>query len=292
MLKKILRLSEEIIAHPFKQNKIIALIKFFIWHSLNKIGVHFFVTIKYINDSKLIVDHTMNQAQKNIYLGLTEFNEIAFIMHYLRKGDSFVDVGANVGEFAIASLASGANCIAFEAMPDTFQHLKNNILYNGFDRYEIHNIGIGEKKGYSTFKCNLPDTQRRRISEKEKGTLTDNNQIEIPMSTLDEIIGEKSITVLKIDVEGYEESVMEGSKRIFSQSPPHAVILEIWNDAPGCRLRTLMESYGYEGYSYTPYNRSLVREKKNQNIIFIKNYTEVLKRVSESDKFTVRGIRV
>jgi hypothetical protein len=47
----------------------------------------------------------MTGATQNIYVGLQEFVDIMLTLHFLRKGDLFLDMGANVGSYTI--LASG-----------------------------------------------------------------------------------------------------------------------------------------------------------------------------------------
>lgn len=48
----------------------------------------------------------MTGATGNIYVGLHEFEDMAFLLHVLRRTDLFVDVGANIGSYTI--LAGGA----------------------------------------------------------------------------------------------------------------------------------------------------------------------------------------
>src|SRR5208337_4657605 len=58
-------------------------------------------TIEYewVSGSKLLVKNGMTGATGNIYCGLHEFADLAFLLHLLRPGDLFVDVGANIGSY-------------------------------------------------------------------------------------------------------------------------------------------------------------------------------------------------
>ena len=58
------------------------------------------------NQTKLLISPGMKGAAHFIFPGLCEFEEMAFVLHFLRPDDLFVDVGANVGAYTI--LASGA----------------------------------------------------------------------------------------------------------------------------------------------------------------------------------------
>jgi hypothetical protein len=55
----------------------------------------------------------MTGATGNLYVGLHEFEEMAFLLHFLRPGDLFADVGANVGSYTILAAVAverGTHC--------------------------------------------------------------------------------------------------------------------------------------------------------------------------------------
>ena len=56
----------------------------------------------------------MYGATGNIYCGLHDFEEMSFLMHFLRAGDVFADVGVNVGAYSMLAASVGARAIAFE----------------------------------------------------------------------------------------------------------------------------------------------------------------------------------
>src|ERR1700730_10681604 len=73
----------------------------------------------------------MTGATGNIYVGLHEFADMMFPLHFLREGDLFLDIGANIGSYTV--LASGvcrSTTWAFEPDPNTLHHLKRNIAIN------------------------------------------------------------------------------------------------------------------------------------------------------------------
>lgn len=52
------------------------------------------VVMSFVNDTRLLVSTGMRGATGNIYVGLVEFEDMAFVLHMLDKGDVFIDVGA------------------------------------------------------------------------------------------------------------------------------------------------------------------------------------------------------
>ena len=78
-------------------------------------------TLPYVGDTRLFVTRGMTGATGNWYCGLHEVDEMGFVLHALRPGDLFVDVGANIGSYTVlAAGAVGADAIAVEPVPTTF----------------------------------------------------------------------------------------------------------------------------------------------------------------------------
>ena len=63
------------------------------------------VVFPWIGCTSLVVERGMTGATMNVYCGLHEAADMAFVLHVLRAGDGFLDIGANVGTYTI--LASG-----------------------------------------------------------------------------------------------------------------------------------------------------------------------------------------
>ena len=75
-------------------------------------------TMRWFGGARLVVERNMAGASGNIYCGLHEPADMALLMHGLRPGDLFVDVGANIGSFTVlASAVCKAQTIAFEPHP-------------------------------------------------------------------------------------------------------------------------------------------------------------------------------
>ncbi len=69
------------------------------------------VLAPFVNDVRLIVEAGMTGATGNVYCGLHEFEDMALVLHALRSGDLFVDIGANVGSYFM--LGGGWRAVSF-----------------------------------------------------------------------------------------------------------------------------------------------------------------------------------
>src|SRR6266567_1067236 len=106
-------------SHPLTQtSKVRALFRVLHWQIWSRFKKQ--IVFPWIGGTKLVVERGMTGATGNIYVGLHEFIDMIFLLHFLRPGDLFLDIGANVGSYTI--LASGvckARTAAFEPDPDT-----------------------------------------------------------------------------------------------------------------------------------------------------------------------------
>jgi hypothetical protein len=90
------------------------------------------VPVDFANGAQLLVTRRMYGATGNVYCGLHEFEEMAFLLHFLRPGDTFADVGANIGSFSVLAGSVGARAVAFEP-GERFEDLQRNARHNRYD---------------------------------------------------------------------------------------------------------------------------------------------------------------
>ena len=94
--------------HPLNQEqKLKSIVRFAKWQVGSRL-VPGAIVYDWINGSKFLVKNGETGLTGNIYTGLHEFPDMAFLLHVLRDDDLFVDVGTNVGSYTIlACSASG-----------------------------------------------------------------------------------------------------------------------------------------------------------------------------------------
>jgi FkbM family methyltransferase len=160
---------------------------------------------EWIGGSKLAVRKGMTGATGNIYWGLHEYVDMSSVLHVLRPGDLFVDVGANVGSYTVlAAAVAGADVIAFEPDPDTARYLRRNVAINNIaDRVEIHECALGAAEGSISFTVG-------RDTVNKVASYTDANTRLVRIEKLDAILNGREPTLIKLDVEGFEQQVLAG----------------------------------------------------------------------------------
>lgn len=247
--------------HPFNRGqRLAALGRFARWQVVSRVYPHRAHSTPWIDDVRLLVHRGETGLTGNLYSGLHEFEEMAFALHFLRPGDLFVDVGANSGAFTLLACgAAGANGIAIEPVPATFQRLQEQLRWNNLTaRVAAWNIGLAEQRSRLRFTSGL-DTINHALApgEQEAGEV-----IEVSVETLDDVCAQQLPTVIKIDVEGFEAQVLAGGRKTLATPTVAAVIMELNGSGQryGVRDEDLldqMRDFGFGMAQYDPLTRML-----------------------------------
>lgn len=147
-----------------------------------------------------------------------------FLRTFLRPGQVVVDVGANIGTHAIvAALRVGptGRVYACEAHPATAAFLRRNIRLNGLEPIvEAIDSAIGETAGQAVFSDYRSDDQNHVTTACADG-------IAVSVRTLDSLVPNGNIDLLKIDVEGFELMVLRGARATLARV--QAIYFEAWD---------------------------------------------------------------
>ena len=189
--------------------------------------------------------------------------ELDFLRAHTPAGGVFVDVGANVGTYAmVLARHVGANgkVIAIEPHPVTHARLAFNRAASGFTQVVLVAAAAGASDGELMIETDGANLGASHIVS-GKGA---DHAIAVPSLRLERILGDAGVDhvdALKIDVEGYEDRVLTG---FFRQAPqrlwPRAVVIEHlsrneWQDDCIADMR----ARGYAETGKTRSNTLLVR---------------------------------
>jgi FkbM family methyltransferase len=283
-----------VVGHPLNRGRpITSLYRFCAWQLRSRISQSP-VAVNFAGGTRLLVSRGQTGATGNVYTGLHEFEEMAFVLHLLRPGDLFVDVGANVGSYTIlAAGAVGARCISFEPDQETMRSLQRNVTANSLDdRVELRQSVVGRNEGVARFTSGS-DT----LNHVADGSDADATPIQ--MTSLDTALEGRSPHLLKVDVEGYELEVIAGASSTLQSRDTIAAILE--TNGSGARygksdaeLHDVMTGHGFVPCTYEPFNRAITagdRPAANANTIYIRNLDAAEQRVRSAPAFDIAGRR-
>jgi FkbM family methyltransferase len=293
-MEKIKRTFGFILNHPLgKRHPFKAFFRFLIWQLQS--GISSKPIIKsFIPPVKFYARKGLTGITGNIYTGLHEFNDMCFLLHFLKPEDIFYDIGANVGSYTL--LASGvckAKSFTIEPVISTFNLLKENIQLNKLDeRVSLINSGAGAKTGVLNFTSD-EDTTNHVIAAED---ISGKSVISLPIITIDSLLDSGQPALIKIDVEGFETEVLKGMVHTLQSSSLKAIIIEL--NGSGLRygynendIHHLLLSKSFKPFSYDPFIRSLTDELSfgSHNTIYCRDLGFVSDRVKNAKNINIMG---
>ena len=194
----------------------------------------------HIGDVQVTLDVT-EFTTASLYFGNRPYEPLttAFLQRHLRRGGVFADVGANHGYFSMfagARVGDTGRVFAFEPNPAVFDQLVHHIALNGFRRRidarrhalsntrEIAQLfvsGVGNNSGLSTL---VPDAARLSA-----GDIWREGTVRVETDTFDRWLADSAVDrvdVVKIDVEGGEDLIVEGMSGALASRRIAAVVCE------------------------------------------------------------------
>jgi len=293
-----IQLLRFVMNHPLcRCDKAAALRRVFAWQIASRL-MRVPLAVPFTSTTSLLMEHGMKGATGNFYCGLHEFYDMAFVLNLLRPSDLFVDIGANIGSYTIlASGASRARTIAVEPLPTTFARLRMNVRYNALDDLVLlHNFGVGDSDATLRFTSTL-DTVNHVATEAE----TDLDLVEVPVLPMDSLLRDSQPLCIKVDVEGFEQRVINGGESTLQKQSLRAVLMEL--NGSGVRygyeddsLHATMIGYGFRAFSYDPFQRVLQqlssRNEASGNTLYLRDIDFVRKRVESAPEIVLPWRRV
>jgi FkbM family methyltransferase len=131
-----------------------------------------------------------------------DWDTAKFITKFLRAGDTFVDAGANIGLYTLPAAGKKARVVSVEPSFRNRERLEENLRINGITSVRVEACALGEKAGEMAF-CDADALAHVELA---------GNGPRVPVHTLDSILPEGEISLLKVDVEGFELSVFQGAE--------------------------------------------------------------------------------
>lgn len=213
---------------------------------------------------KFICFNSSHASSAVIYFGgQPDFNEMQFMKSYLKAGDAFLDIGANIGIYSLyAASIVGRNGVidAFEPGTDTADKLQKQIDLNRLQQVNLHRVAVSDRNGEVIFKLTDNDcTAHISNDETAIGGLEKTASVRLDdylNPALDYAMG-------KMDIEGAEILALKGSEKMLARANPPVWQLELagYSKRYGFRsdqLLAYIKSFGYHSAIYDSSMKKIV----------------------------------
>lgn len=287
----------EIARHPLNRGGFLGAFHRYLSWNIGRRLIDCEYVIPLLENVSIIVSNEENYSTLAYTLNLWDFSEMSLLLHVLRKDDLFVDIGSNIGAYAVlASAGAGANVVAFEPVQDTFKKLQRNIRYNDVESLvDAQNVCVGEFGGSCDMTTEFGGLNRVANTK-------DKNTSKVQVVALNEFLGERCPLIMKIDVEGFEMPVLKGSHKFLNNSD--LILLIVEHNNSGIRygysdeeVHRYITDHGFSTFCYNPFERTLVSTSNRINIdghntLYCREIEKLESRINSANKFAVNGMEV
>jgi FkbM family methyltransferase len=189
---------------------------------------------------------------------LTDEPEYALLETLIQPGDWVVDVGANVGHYTnrfSTLVGKNGRVIAIEPAPHTFALLASNVMAFKNKNVTLLNVALSNEMRNKSLiipydENNNPNYYRAQIID-----VTSQSSLNVLTLRWNDLNINHKVSLVKIDVEGHEESVLLGMENLLSKDHPILII--------ETESQSVMENLAKYGYSAQ-------RLSNSPNVIFKK----------------------
>lgn len=169
-------------------------------------------------------------ADPNFVRGTYEPPMQQVVVGCLSPGDTFYDVGANIGFFSLLAarrVGEQGRVYAFEPVPENANAIARSARLNNFDTIEVFSKAVGAANG----RCELMLAHHIGGAVLASAGVPPDmrGHVEVSVTTLDDVIAERPLrppSLVKIDVEGAEIDVLNGMQATLRKHRP-AVVYEV-----------------------------------------------------------------
>lgn len=150
-----------------------------------------------------------------------------FLDEALNEGDTFVDVGANIGLHTVVGakrVGEAGRVLAIEAMPRTIDHLRASLRLSGVeDRVEVWPVAAGASDEDDHIFHVAAVAGHSSLYPLHEEVV---EQVKVNIRSLDNLLPSVQVKLVKIDVEGAELDVIQGMHRVIAENPNVGIVAE------------------------------------------------------------------
>lgn len=216
--------------------------------------------------------HFDSELSKLIYVNDFERTEREFLKAYLKPGDLFVDVGANIGLFSLVAaklVGPSGRVYAFEPTGRIYERLAINRMLNGFECMACFRLALSDhigqqslfvsKDGFDAWNSFAHPVAGQSFDHELVGCETWDH-----FAIQHDLLGK--VSMIKLDVEGWEIPVLSGAKETLAREDAPLLQVE-FTDAVSqsagflCKdSYRMLEDFGYRMFLYDARTRELLHD--------------------------------
>lgn len=177
-----------------------------------------------------------------------------------------IDIGANIGFWTnfLISDCHASKVYSIEPEPSNLSLFRQNIDLNASNgKVELFANAVGDKPGQPSLFLSEDNAGDHQLYDSKEGR----KQIQVAVKRVDDLIGERQIDFIKMDVQGFEPYVVEGMLGILERNKDIIMLTEFWPSGikkAGSDSQQMLNRFAERGFQFffvDPKSKSLVRLK-------------------------------
>jgi len=177
--------------------------------------------------------------------------DINFFLQMLSPTDTVLDIGANIGIMSvlIAKRVKKGRVLAFEPIPDNVKALKRIATSGKHHNITIFELALGNTR--QELEMRMPVIKGVKMQglthvhhDKVPNYNSPYRDYKVQQDCLDNVLPTEKVQAIKMDVENYEQFVLEGAKDLIKRCKP-VIYTELWDNINRDRCFELLTNMGY-----------------------------------------------
>lgn len=181
------------------------------------------------NDNWIYMNPGNIELVPPMLLGKYEFGMTKLIKRIVKKGWTICEIGAYIGEHTPLFsnlIGKSGSVISVEPQLPHFKLLLKNIKLNKLTNVTPIKTAVSDTEDFLTMYIPLDHSVDGRIYEVKNET---RKRQRVATKTIDHLLNQyKSVDLIKIDIQGWEERAIKGARKTFIKNPNILLIIEFW----------------------------------------------------------------
>jgi FkbM family methyltransferase len=242
-------------------------------------------------------------AREVFFAGCYEAQESSFVRNILRSGMTFVDAGANWGFFTLMAahlVGISGKVIALEPDPRIFLKLKSNVERNNLEQVQVFDVAAADRDSELILTAHDESGENWGISRLIDKVSTTQKTFRVRSRPLDSLLddaGLEGVDLLKIDVEGAEDMVLNGMEAGLKSFRYRRILLELHPIELAERRHTIREvaefliARGYKGFALD-YSQAAMRKAYYHPMLHFREFVRPLNLMMVEGLTSLKPVKV
>jgi FkbM family methyltransferase len=160
-------------------------------------------------------------------LGFMGAQEMRLLHKLIKPGMTIIDVGANIGLYSLLLVrltGKSGKVYSFEPESTLFSIFLENCKQNNAQNIVAHSYAAGNANGRAAFNRSSLNSGNNSLSFQNAGLM----EVEVEIVKVDDLLPDKPVDFIKIDVQGHEYGALAGMERILTSNPEIKILFEFW----------------------------------------------------------------